>query len=242
MQTLICPSCGLEKNKNLFVGQICKACFYKEKAKFEVVMRDIIICRSCARLKVGFSWKAFAEEVFEELIKSNIKSNLEYQIKDLDLTFLKSKLIANVTIKVGKDVLEDTFTFVPKYQYCSDCYKKMSDFFEAVVQLRGFGNTKQTQKEFLKMLDKIKKEELKKGNFGAYLQKQEIEGEGIDYYLGSKHLAISFIREIKDQYNVDKKESFKLVGILPGGKDKVRTTYLIRKHEEKTKQENDYQK
>jgi len=242
MQTLICPSCGLEKNKNLFVGQICKDCHYKEKARFEVILKDVIICKSCARLKFGFSWKPFAEDVFEDLIKSNIKSNLDYKLKNLDVTILKNKIIASLDIQVGKDLLHDDFTFVPKYQYCSDCYKKMSDFFQAVIQLRGFGNSKQTQKEFLKLLEKVKKEELKKGNFGAYMQKQEIEGEGIDYYLGSKHLAISFIREIKDHYDVDKKESFKLVGLLPGGKDKVRTTFLVKKHEKEKKEKVDYQK
>lgn len=242
MQTLICPACGLEKNKNLFVGRICKSCFYKEKAEFQVVLKDIIICRSCARLKIGFSWKAFSEDIFDDLITDNIKSNLEYKVKNLDITFLKSKIMASMDIKVGKDLLHEKFTFVPKYQYCSDCYKKMSDFFQAVVQLRGFGNSKQTQKEFLRMLDKVKKDELKKGNFGAYLQKQELEGDGIDYYLGAKHLAISFIREIKEHYDIDKKDSFKLVGILPGGKDKIRSTYLIRKHEEKKKEVNDYQK
>ncbi len=245
MQTLICPSCGLERNKNLFIGNICKNCYYKTDAKFDINLKEIILCKSCGRLKSEFFWKAFAEETFEEVIKMNIKANFEYTIKNFDLIFYKNKITAKMEISSGKakkDCFDYKITFTPKLQFCPECYKKVADFFEALVQLRGFGSGKDTHKTFLKILDKAIKEELRKGNYGAFVQKFELVNNGIDYYLGSKQLAQSFIRGIKDQYNVDKKDSFKLVGLLPGGKDKVRYTYLVRKHEEKKKEEVDFQR
>jgi len=242
MQTLICPSCGLEKNKNNFVGNICKDCFYKHNAKFEIKLKDIIICKSCGRLKQEFNWIKFSEDSLEDLIVSNIKSNLDYKIKDVDFVFLQHKIEVCIDFTVNKDSFSKCFTFTPKYQYCQDCYKKSSDFFEAIVQLRGFGNDKNTKNTFLRILNKAEKAELKKGNFNAFLQKQEIVNNGIDLYLGSKTLAKSFIKELYKDYIFDKKESYKLVGILPGGKKKIRTTFLIRKHEEKQKEEQILQK
>jgi len=242
MQTLICPSCGLEKNKNQFIGNICKHCYYKDKAKFDVNLKELIICKSCGRLKQGFTWKAFAEDSMADIIKHNIKANFDYNIKDIDIEFFKNKLQATVDFKVGKDLFKEIVSFTPKYQYCQDCYKKIADFHEAVVQLRGFGTEKYLEKEFFQMLEKSKKEELKKGNFCAFLQKYEAVGNGVDFYLGSKGLAQAFIREITDKYRIEKKISYKLVGILPGGKEKIRTTFLIKKYEAPKKEDDSFQR
>lgn len=243
MQTLICPSCGLEKNKNLFIDNICKACYYKDKAKFSVKIDDIIICKSCGRLKQGFVWKPFAEDSFKGIIESNIKTNFDYRVKSIDINFFRSKLEVDILFSAGKEIFEELLTFSPKYQYCQDCYKKISDYFECEVQIRDFGNNRDVHNEFMKMLNKAAKEELKKGNYGAYLQKFEQVNNGINYYLGSKSLGQAFVREIKEKYDIDKKDSFKLVGILPGGRDKIRTTFLIRKHLDKKKEEvNEYVK
>jgi len=229
MLTLICPKCGLEKNKNTFIDNICKDCYYHENAKFEVNMKDVFICKSCARMKFSFVWKPFSEDSFQSLIEPAIKSNLDFKLKNMDVLFLKKKIIIDLDLQVAKELFHHRYTIVPKFQYCMDCYKKVSDYFESLVQLRDFGNEKHIPKEFLKYLDKAKKEELKKGNYGAYLQKQEVVNNGIDYYLGSKNLALAFIKEIKEHYPVEKKDSYKLVGLLPGGKEKIRTTHLVRK-------------
>ncbi|PIU22651.1 MAG: hypothetical protein COT14_00100 [Candidatus Diapherotrites archaeon CG08_land_8_20_14_0_20_30_16] len=233
MQTLICPSCGLEKNKNLFEDSICKACFNKDKLFFDIKLKDIILCKSCGRIKEEFMWRQFAEDSFEDLIRKNIKSNLDFTLKNLDLVFSKNKLSVSLNLQVGKAICHYNVSFTPKYQYCPDCYKKISDYFEALVQIRGFGTDKQKEKEVLHLLEKIQKGELKKGNFGAYLQKFEKVNNGFDLYLGSKELARAFIREFAEKYDFEKKESPKLVGILPGGKRKTRTTFLVRKKEEK---------
>ncbi len=228
MRTLICPSCGLERDYSEFIEGVCKSCYYKDKSKFEIRVKDILICKSCGRMKVENFWKPFSEDSLIDYFKDNIKSNYNFELIDLNLTFYRKKFKVLVKYSIDSIVSEDTVSFTPKYQYCVDCYKKISDFFDSLIQIRGFQNIKDINKKMIKCLDEAKKNELKKGNFTAFLQKMEDVNGGLDLYLGSKTLAQALLREIKDRYNVEIKTSYKIVGILQGGKNKVRTTFLVR--------------
>lgn len=242
MQTLICPNCGKETKKIDFIENVCKSCYYQDKKLFNIKMKDVFVCKSCGRLKTDFFWHPFSEDTLEKLILDKIKSDYDLKVNKFDITYFKKKMQIDLEFNIGKERFEDSVVITPKYQYCSDCYKKISDYFQTTVQVRGFDFDFNTEKEFKKFLKIAEKEELKKGNFGSYLQKSEKVNNGKDYLFGSKNVGQSFIKEIKNKYDIEVKQSFKLVGMLPGGKEKIRNTFLVRKKEPKVKETNDYQK
>lgn len=242
MQTLICPNCGKETKKIDFVENICKSCFYQDKKLFDIKLKDVFVCKSCGRLKTDFFWHPFSEDTLEKLILDKLKSDYDLELKKFDITYFKKKIQVDLDFVINKEQFKDMVIISPKYQYCSDCYKKISDYFQTTVQVRGFKFDANTEKQFKKIQKLAEKDELKKGNFGSFLQKSENVNNGKDYYFGSKGVGQAFIREIKARYDVEVKQSFKLVGMLPGGKEKIRNTFLVRKKEPKKKEVVDYQK
>lgn len=231
MLTLICPACGKESNRSEFVSNICKYCYYKNNPILTLNTKDILLCKGCARIKSGPMWEQFSEDSFVERIMPHIKTTVDNcEIKSIEPVFFKNKIRIDVDVNVAKGDIQKQINILlsPKYQYCSDCSKKTSGFFQSIVQLRGFENTVAVKNQFLSMLKKATKDEIKEGNFLAYLEKIDEVSTGIDFYLGSKNLALAFIREIKEHYAVEQKFSTKLIGLV-NNKKKVRNTFLVRK-------------
>ncbi len=242
MQTLICPNCGKETKKSDFVDNMCKTCYYVDKKLFDIKLKDVFVCKSCGRLKTDFFWHPFSEDTLEKLILDKLKSDYELKLNKFDITYFKKKMQIDLDFTIDKENFQDSVMISPKYQYCSDCYKKISDYFQTTVQVRGFNFDLATDKEFKRYQKLAEKEEIKKGNFGSYLQKSEKVNNGKDYFFGSKGVGQAFIKEIKARHDVEVKLSFKLVGMLPGGKEKIRNTFLVRKKEPKPKENTEYQK
>ena len=137
MQTLICPHCGKETKKTDFVDNVCKSCYYQDKKLFDIKIKDVFICKSCGRLKTDFFWHPFSEDSIEKLISDKIKSEYEFKLEKFDITFFKKKIKVDLDFLIDKEYFQDSITITPKYQYCSDCYKKISDYFQTIVQVEG---------------------------------------------------------------------------------------------------------
>lgn len=230
MLTLICPSCGKDSKKIDFVGTICKTCYYKSNSLMTFKAKDIFLCKGCGRMKFGSVWEPFSEDSFVEKFSSSIRTLGDCEIKSCTPVFFKDKirLDAEVKIKGESKLSKVSINLFPKQQYCQDCSKKLGGFFQSIVQLRGFEETEAMQNTFMKLFKKASKEEEKGGNYLSYLEKVETVRNGMDFYLGSKTLALAFIRLIKEHFDVEMKYSTKLIGMV-NNKKKVRNTFLVRK-------------
>jgi NMD protein affecting ribosome stability and mRNA decay len=243
MLTLICPKCGKEKKREQFIDNICNECYFGNKNIAELKTTEMTICKNCARKKHKFQWQAFSEDEIADFIKENLKVDLpEYSIEDIDIEFYKNKIkvIVKIKGKIGKQSLTATqeFNISLRYQYCEDCYKTISDFYKAIVQIRFSEEEIEKYKEklgkksmndfILKLMDKTVKEQRRDGDYLANVQKIEKTKNGFDMYIGSKTQAVTFMREIKQHFDYERKDSKSLIGMDKTGKEKLRYTFLIR--------------
>ncbi|UCF08677.1 MAG: hypothetical protein JSW28_03025, partial [Thermoplasmata archaeon] len=114
-----------------------------------------------------------------------------------------------------------------KPQVCPECSKQQGGYWEAKVQLRSSGRGL-NEEEFEKALEHVDNLLVKREkDRGAFLSKVEKIHEGVDFYLGSKHVGKMVARELAALFGAQMKESHKLVG-RKDGKDVYRTTYAVR--------------
>lgn len=234
MLTLICPSCGNESKKTNFMGTLCKTCYYKNHSLLTFHAKDVFLCKGCGRIKFGSNWEPFSEDSFVDKFATSIRTLGSCEIKSCTPVFFKDRirLDAKVKIKGNTKLQKVSVGLSPKQQFCPDCSKKLGGFFQSIIQLRGFEDTELVKDNFMKLFKKVAKEEVKDGNYLAYLEKVEDVRNGLDFYVGSKNLAMAFIRAIKEKFDVEMKYSAKLIGMV-NNKKKVRNTFLVRKKEEK---------
>lgn len=242
MLTLMCPKCGKEKNKDSFTGKVCSDCYMDKRKIIELKIREISLCKKCGREKNKFKWASFSEDEVIDKIAENIKVDLdEYELQDIELDFYKNKIVANVSVKGklnGKSIASrEEFNLPLTYQYCEDCYKSISDYFVATVQIRYDHPDeyyieilgKKTLNEYLlKLMNSVIKEQRKEGDFLANVQKVEVVKNGLDIYVGSKRQALEFIKAIKPIFRYERKDSTSLIGMDKRGKEKIRYTFLVR--------------
>ena len=243
MLTLICPKCGKEKNKDVFMNNVCMQCYLSEKDFVTLKRPEFTLCKSCFRIRSKNKWISFSEDELESMVEDNLKIEFpEYKIQDIQLDFYKNKVKAVVVIegKLDEHIVEQKREFVIslKMQNCDDCYKTMSDFFQSILQVRYDDEAKEKyakvfgKKEPLvfmtDLMRNVIKERRKKGDFLAYVYKVTETKHGFDMQIGSKQQAMEFLKEIKQLFYYERKESNSLVGIDQRGKEKLRHTFLIR--------------
>jgi len=243
MLTLICPKCGKEKNKDLFIESVCRDCYLNKKQIIDLKVKEITLCKKCGREKRKFMWQSVGEDEIQQYLEENLKIDLpEYEINSIDLDFYKNKIIATVTVSGivnnQKITSQESFNIALNSQYCDDCYKSISDYYQATIQVRYDNTTLERYKEelgkkslssyIIRMMENVIKEQRKEGDFLANIQKIEETKNGFNIYIGSKQQAIEFIKAMKPIFQYDRKDSSSLIGQDKTGKGKVRYTYLLR--------------
>jgi len=235
-QTLICPKCGKEKPKTEFIDSVCLDCFFKNREFVNLKKNKLQICKGCGRLFYKNKWQVFSLDDLKEIVEENLKVDFDnYDLEDIFFDIYPEMITANIKIKgtIGNHSVESNrkLNISLTRQYCEDCYKSLSNYFQATLQIRFSKDDekyKTIKKDILKILNSIVKEERKKGDFLAFVEKIADVKNGFDIYLGSKTLAFAVIRVLKSKYTYERKDSTTLIGMDKKGKNKIRYTYLIR--------------
>ncbi len=117
------------------------------------------------------------------------------------------------------------------YGTCDTCGMKSGGYYEATLQIRADGRqlTEEEEDDIVRIVT-----EMTIAQYGsddkAFVTKISSDRHGMDFQMGSDHLCRSIADVLESKYLAQRKQNYKLVGQDKGGKDKFRTTILIRLH------------
>ncbi len=204
--SLICPKCGFESNNpHDFIGPFCKNCVH-----FNIDFNPILsftTCSYCGRTKIGKNWKNITKKDITRAIKSNVKGKydrFEVDFSNNQVIFFKN---------IGNNEFEQGFSYTIKHNptTCSFCSRKMGNYHEAIIQIRGKPSNKKL-KQLLVNLEKL-----------DVILKLDETKDGLDIYIIDKKKLVSIFSALSFKYT----RSETLVG-MKNGKRLYRSTFCIR--------------
>jgi len=196
-----CFVCGKETS-DLTDGR-CKSC-YADKLDLISVPEAIEIdaCSKCPMYKLKHKWLDIqVKDIILDKIKV-IGDDVEISIKNKHPNYeviasnKKKKEVHKVRVKISK-------------QICPICARKFTQYYEAVLQIRG--NYKE------KVIDIIEDELFNKckEDKKAFHTLHEVTG-GVDVRIGSKSAAWNIAEMLKKKYKCEVKRSYELIGKKKG--------------------------
>ncbi len=202
-----CPSCG-RKTKKLIDG-LCPICYAKRVLPEEkewylnINLKQCVICG-----KFYYKNKAYEPTVenLEKVLKLELSKNRSFELKNLeiiDVKFEQNHHIAYVELVIKiKNVygrIKRIIAIPVKKFVCKDCMRKKSEYYEAIVQIRG-----KFDDELLRNIKNL----FEKNNI--VITKEEEKTEGLDLYVYRVYKLIRVVNKIKRIYNVEVKITRKL--------------------------------
>ncbi len=223
MKQKFCPSCGRE-TEDFFDG-LCKECFAERSGWIDIPDRvEIAVCSRCGKKKVGF-WEAVSmEDALEDVIIDEMKIN--DSLEKLEIVFDRSSEKAEITVagsyrnasfRETKDIDVDI-----KEAVCDTCKKIGSGSYEAVVQIRA---EEERLDDVLRFCEKV----LKERQSGPVISDTKKRKNGLDLFLLSNSTAKYLAKKLTEKYDVERKDSKSLKGLVEGTKV-YKSTYLVRFH------------
>lgn len=199
----ICILCG----KSSEIDNFCSDCWLKTRELFNIEDFEIIVCE-CGSYYYKGEWRRF--EDLDELIKQLTRSRIETEneIVGVDIFLKKAGNVYTVTIKAKGyikpcnkiKVEEKTIRVRVRWRKCDRCKKVLSNYYEAIFQIRGF----EVPEEIANMLS-------------DYISKIKEQKNGFDIYLIDKKIAKKAIKRFKE-LGFKIKVSYEYVGMKKGKK------------------------
>jgi nonsense-mediated mRNA decay protein 3 len=206
-----CFVCG--KNTEKLIEGYCEDCYNK---KFELIKvpKDMLlkVCSKCNRINYRNVWRDMS---IEDILKDKIK----ILGKNVDLKISRNDNVISVRakgfLKNSKKQKEECYNIRLKINkvVCPECSRRLGDYYEAILQLRGDAN---------KMFDFLEDKLTDKN-----IYKVENVRNGIDIYLNDSHIAENMSKMLKKRFNSKVKKSFRLL-TKKQGKDIYRSTFVVR--------------
>ena len=196
-----CPICGKPDSENEFYKELCVDCAKERIASFPTVR--VRVCAKCsevidkARKKKGIG--------FEEEVTRQLKLKASHPKYSEDFTSVEYDTHAG-RFSQGILVLTDK-------QQCADCSRAGSQYFEAIIQLRGD----------VKRVERMERLLIRSIESRSFIPKIEELREGIDIYCGSRNEAIAAL----NTQSLGFLRTEKLAG-EKNGRRLYRTTLLVR--------------
>ncbi|VVB99646.1 NMD3 family protein [uncultured archaeon] len=193
--------CGKSDEKVPFYGELCVEC---AKSKIETLPTvRISVCTKCNSLldKARKRKNSKPEEEIFRILKMRQKNpSLNAEKTEISYDTPTGRVTQPVLIIIGKSI-------------CVDCGRTGSQYFEAIIQLRGHKG------KIERMLDMISRKLEEK----TFIPKTVELKEGIDIYVGSRNEAIAAL----NAFQLSFLRTEKLAG-EKNGKRLYRTTLLVR--------------
>ncbi len=240
---LFCPTCGA--TDSLFVKGSCLQCFLKEH-RLVLLPEKIGLprCKQCGKISLSGKMQNFDLEILRQFIKKKCRvkeladATLIVELLEINEKSLlhkvqkpceKSILQEMQAIITAKGVIEST-PILAEYKttisfpamQCDACMKLKSNYFEAIVQLRG----EKAAAAFVRLGQLLAS--LQKRDGLAAIVSATQKKNSIDAIVGSKKAAALAIRQLEREFKTSATKTFKLVGVDRTGKQKKRETFALR--------------
>ena len=196
-----CPICGKEEGGAKFIGELCTNC---AKGRVKALPNaKVVFCPKChSLLDKGRKKKdaTLSEEVIRLLKLKGKDAAFDEKTGEIEYDTGQGRIKQKIVLLIGKT-------------QCVDCDRSGSQYFEAIIQLRGEEKkVRRTADRLLLLLQKR-----------TFVPKIEELKEGLDIYCGSRNEAIAAL----NAYEMGFLRTEKLAGER-NGKRLYRTTLLVR--------------
>jgi NMD protein affecting ribosome stability and mRNA decay len=205
-----CPTCNKSSDEIKFYGDFCYDCAGKKLLSNIGHALEVERCKRCGRVRIPGAYENFDGRSLQEIVARKFGkyeiSVLKYDENSVLVEFAETS--ERGTLAAEKELQLDY-----KKILCDRCYKKASNYHEAVVQLRG---NRESIERMLKRLQNY----IERG--GEFITKIEEADNGINVYVSSKRATAEFIAHARLHPVV----SYTLMG-LKNGKKVYKNTYAI---------------
>ena len=207
-----CPTCNRSSSECRFIGEFCEFCatdIAKRHAPEIVVVEQ---CRLCERIRIKGVYRSMDNDSIKYVIESEMKMpGWKVEVESI----ADREAIAEFYYSLYRDIaFEKSVHMKIVHRTCTDCFRRSSGYYEAIVQLRG------EPAKVEKASERIDKFLQSRGAFIAKIEKTE---GGCDIYLSSKDAISEFFMQRK----LTPKKSFHLYG-MKKNKRLYRNTYYLR--------------
>lgn len=196
-----CPTCGKPDSQIAFYGEMCVECGKSRIESFPPVR--ITVCSKCGHLMDKARKKK----------EASVQDEVARQLKLRQNNVLFDEAASEITYDAPYGRLTRPVLLLTDKSICAVCSRAGSQYFEAIIQLRGPEN------KIERMLNLISRR-LEQTTF---IPKIEELKEGLDIYVGSRNEAIAAL----NTYELSFLRTEKLAG-EKNGKRLYRTTLLVR--------------
>jgi NMD protein affecting ribosome stability and mRNA decay len=196
-----CPFCGIPESQRQFIGESCLECSMKRIPPLPNLR--ISLCSKCGEL-IDKGRKKKGVSIEEELIRL-------LKLKGKNAVYRPDKFEVEYDSAGGR--VSQTVLVIASKTQCTVCSRASSQYFEAIIQLRG------ERKRVEKMADRLCEQLNKK----TFIPKIDELHEGLDLYCGSRNEAIAALNVFSLGYIRTEKLSGQ-----KDGKRLYRTTLLVR--------------
>jgi NMD protein affecting ribosome stability and mRNA decay len=228
-----CVKCG--KTTDALINGFCSECYLKRHSLFEVKDFQLERCVKCAKARIKSSWFVLTDELIGNEISSKIKMNPDLEqgkvfveLTPIDEYNYKAKITVEgflFGVLVKQDV-EKVFSL--KKVSCDACMKLVSNYREAILQLRA--PSKEEVESMFETAKQFLADEQAKDSLSAAIQIFKLKSGGYDLWIGSNKGASKVARKVSRLFHAKITDSKKIIGEEGGrGHFKFRFTYLVKK-------------
>ena len=232
---MFCVECGKEGD---LIGPLCPECHSKKHVRVSLPEHiDVTVCGHCSAFLIGGAWKetGSVREAAEEAVRLVLSlprdvglETLSVQLDERDEHAFEARVTMTVTSHGHTFARDATTTIRLKHGSCKECSKQMGSYYEAILQIRGGGQSlDETTEERVRELVEGRVEAMRAESRASFVTKVERVRGGLDYYLGASRSGRLIARELQEKFCAEYKESSSLWGQREG-RDVYRDTFLIR--------------
>lgn len=238
-----CYLCG---DESILEG-LCARCYAKDHplgSVFPVLSMET--CKKCGAIRVPGGWKKAPADIDneEDLLQYQIWDLLEREVKvispEVEIILEEENRLDRV-LQIRLILEGRSHPSLPPHREeygvevrrsfatCDSCGMISGGYHEAILQIRA--DERQLSEAEEKEISDIATEmtlSQYETDTKAFVTDVGTDRYGMDFYVGSEHLARAIATELQSRYLAERKENYKLVGQEKGGKDKYRVTILIR--------------
>ncbi len=207
-----CPTCNRSSNDAHFIGEFCETCIKNKLSKELPIKVSVEVCKSCGRIRTRDGYAPPNKESIQDAISLGIHRKWKISVKDFDwrnaLLIFKEEY-GNENVKMEKRIAVKT-----KKTMCTDCYRRTSGYYEAILQIRG--PDKKVEEIVSRLMNFI-------SDRGAFSSRVDELENGYNIYISDKKVANAFF----EYYELKPGRSYSLYG-MKRGKELYRNIYILR--------------
>src|SRR5271157_6066465 len=151
-----CPTCNRSSDECRFIGDFCEFCAADTVKRQTPESIDVEQCRWCGRIRLKGVYRPMDKASIGESIESEMKTHgWNVDVVSMGEKDVQAKFYCNVE---GVPIsFENNVHLKISHRTCTDCYRKSSGYYEAIVQLRGdAGKVERLSESISKFIEKRK--------------------------------------------------------------------------------------